>query len=115
MIKTFSMQTSTLHAIFFPYCTKEWNQLNDDFKKIESIKKFKEMLIKVIRTIENSVFGVSDIYDTKLLTRLKLNFSHLNEHKFRHNFKNAVNPMCNCVVATETTIHYLLCCWLYSV
>ena len=109
------MQTSTLHAIFLPYCTKEWNQLNDNFKKIESIKKFKEMLIKVIRTIENSVFGVSDIYDTKLLTRLKLNFSHLNEHKFRHNFKNAVNPMCNCVAATETTIHYLLCCWLYSV
>ena len=109
------MQTSTLHAIFFPYCTKEWNQLNDDFKKIESIKKFKEMLIKVIRTIENSVFGVSVIYDTKLLTRLKLNFSHLNEHKFRHNFKNAVNPMGNYVAATETTIHYLLCCWLYSV
>ena len=73
------------------------------------------MLIKVIRTIENSVFGVSDIYDTKLLTRLKLNFSHLNEHKFRHNFKNAVNPMCNYVAATETTIHYLLCCWIYSV
>ena len=68
------MQTSTLHAIFFPYCTKEWNQLNDDFKKIESIKKFKEMLIKVIRTIENSVFGVSDIYDTKLHYSFKVKF-----------------------------------------
>ena len=106
------MQISTWHAVFFPFCLKEWNQLNDDFKKIESIKKFKEMLIKVIRTKENSVFG---FYDTKLLTRLKLNFSHLNEHKFRQNFKYAENPMCNCVAATKTTIQYLLCCWLYSV
>ena len=37
-IKTFATQTST----FFPYCKKEWNQLNDDIKKIESIKKFKK-------------------------------------------------------------------------
>ena len=53
-IKTFATRTST----FFPYCTKEWNELNDEIKKIESIKKCKKTLIKVIRTKENSVFGV---------------------------------------------------------
>ena len=56
---------------FFPYCTKEWNQLNDDIKKIESIKKFEKTLIKIIRTKENSVIGVSDIYGIKLLTSLR--------------------------------------------
>ena len=42
-------------------------------------------------------------------------FSHLSEHKFRHNFNDTINPMCNCGAATETTIHYLLCYQLYSV
>ena len=66
-------------------------------------------MIKVIRTKENSVFGVSDIYGIKLLTRLRLNFSHLNEHKFRHNFDDTINPMGNCGTATETnTLHLAL-------
>ena len=82
-IKKFATRISTFRAIFFPYSTKEWNQVNDDIKKIESIKKFKKKsLIKIIRTKENSVFGVSDIYGIKLHTRLRLNFSHLNKHKF---------------------------------
>ena len=38
--KTFASRTSTFCATFFPHCTKEWSQLNDDIKKIESIKKF---------------------------------------------------------------------------
>ena len=107
-IKTFATRTSTFCATFFPYCTKEWNQLNDDIKKIESIEKFKKALIKIIRTKENSVFGVSDIYGIKLLTRLRLNFSHLNEHKFRHNFNNTINPMCNCGAAMAYILTFLL-------
>ena len=106
MIKTFA----TFRSTFFPFGTKEWNHLNDDIKKIEWIKKFKKTLIKVIRTKENSVFGVSSIYGIKLLTHLRLNFSHLNEHKFRHNFNDVINPMCNCGAATKTIIHYLLRC-----
>ena len=106
-IKAFATRTSVFRATFFPYCTNEWNQLNDDFKKIESIKKIEKTPKKVIRTKENFLFGVSDVYDIKLLARLKLNFSHLNEHKFRHHFNHMINPMCNCGAATETTIHYL--------
>ena len=70
-IKTFTTRTSIFRAIFFPYCTKEWSQLNDNIKKIESIKKFKKTLIKIIRTKENFVFGVSDISYIKLLIRLR--------------------------------------------
>ena len=97
-IKAFATRRSTFRATFFPYCTKEWNQLNDDIKKIESIKKFKKMLIKIIRTKENSVFGVSDIYGVKLLTPIRLNFSRLNEHKFRHKFNDMINPCATAVL-----------------
>ena len=30
----------------------------------------------------------------KLLTRLRLGLSHVNEHRFNHNFENCVNPLC---------------------
>ena len=50
----------------------------------------------------------------KLLKRLRLDFSHLNEHKFCHNFRKAVNPLCFSNAETETTSHYLLRCLLFS-
>ena len=62
-------------------------------------------MVKIIRTKENSVFGVSNIYGVKLLTHLRIKFSNSNEHKFRHNFNDTINPMCNCSDVTETTIH----------
>ena len=56
-----------------------------------------------------------DISSLKLLTRLRLHFSHLNEHEFRHNFKDSISQMCSCGFETETKDHYSLCCKLSSV
>ena len=41
--------------------------------------------------------------------------SHLNKHKFRHNFNDIINPLCSCGKEPETTLHYLLPCDLYSI
>ena len=49
------------------------------------------------------------------MTRLRLDFSHLNEHRFRHNFKNCMNPLCPCSLEIEDTLHYLLHCHHFSV
>ena len=57
---------------------------------------------------ENSTFSRSDPVGLKLLTRLRLNLSHLNEHKFRHNY--TVNSKGSYGVGAETTDHYLLRC-----
>ena len=73
-----------------------------------SVNKFKETIISFIRSKENSVFAIHDTKGLKLLTRLRLNFSHLNEHKFRHGFKDTVDPMCKCVVETEITLSLVL-------
>ena len=32
----------------------------------------------------------------KLLSCLRLHFSHLSEHKFRRSFRDTTNPVCNC-------------------
>ena len=46
---------------------------------------------------------------------VRLNLSHLNEHKFRHNFKECVSPMYGFGLETELTQHFFLCCRFYHV
>lgn len=50
----------------------------------------------------------------KLLTRLRLNFAHLNYHNFSHGFRDMIDPMSKCGKEAETTLHYLLRCNLYT-
>ena len=64
---------------------------------------------------ENSIFSVYDPYGLKLLTRLRLQFSHLKEHKFRHGFGDTFSPMCGCNAEIEDTEHFLLRCLFYSI
>ena len=56
---------------------------------------------------QKSLFDINDPAGVQLLSRLRLKFIHLNEHKFRHNFKKDVlSPIC--VSETETTDHSFL-------
>ena len=59
-------------------------------------------------------FAIHDPAGVKLLSRLWLKFSHLNKHKFRHNFKDAPSPMCDCGSETETTDHFFLSCPFFA-
>ena len=79
-------------------------------KKSVSIKCFKSMLMKLFFSQERSLFSIPDPIGVKLLTRFQLKFSHLNEHKFRHNFKDTVVAMCICGTETETTEHFFFRC-----
>ena len=72
------------------------------------------MLLKFIRPIENSTYKIYDPLGIKLLTRLRLGFSHLSEHKFRHNFADSLNPLCSCSLETESTLHFFLRCQNYT-
>ena len=60
------------------------------------------------------MFYICDPLGVKLLTRLRLQFSHLNEHKFRHGFNDTVDPFCACENGIETTEHFYLRCHFYS-
>ena len=40
--------------------------------------------------------------------------SHLSKHKFRHNFKDAASPKCDCGSETETTDHFFLRCPFFA-
>ena len=37
-------------------------------------------------------------------------FSHLKEHKFKHNFQDSIDPLCSCGNDIESTVHFFLHC-----
>ena len=41
-------------------------------------------------------------------------FSYFPEYKFRHNFHDTLHPLCFCNLEPETTLHYLLSCYISS-
>ena len=85
------------------------NQQKWHFFLIAYLKLYKlfKSSIRLIFTIkEDSVLAAHDKVGIKLITRLRIGFSHLNNHKFRQNFKDAINPLCSCGKAIESAIHY---------
>ena len=110
----FYTRTEIFKNSFFPFCIKEWNKLDVNIRSLSSLSKFKKTSLDSVKTDGNSLFDIHDPIGVKLLNRLRFNFSHLNEHKFRHGFRDTLNPICNCNSEVETTSHYLLRCHLYS-
>ena len=89
---------------------RDWFNLDENIRNSESISSFKNRLLAFIRPEKSSIFNIFDPQGLKILTRLRVGFSHLNEHRFRHNIKNCINPLCSCSLETEDTSHYLLHC-----
>ena len=113
VIKPSLSRTKSFKSTFFPYCINEWNNLTVEIRNSKSVSAFKN-LIKCEKK-ENSLFSIYDPLGVKLLTRrLRLQFSLLNEHKFRHGFGDTINAMCACGSEGETTEPFLLRCHLYS-
>ena len=83
----FYTRTKSFSNSFFPFCIKEWNKLDDKIRNLPSVSGFKKSLLIYFKAAENSIFDVHNPIGIKLLSRLRLNFSHLNEDKFRHNFR----------------------------
>ena len=92
----------------------EWNKLDLNIRNSESLTSFKRNVLKFIRLSKNSIFLCNNPKGIQLLIRLRLGSSHLRDHKFKHNFQDTVNPICNCGEDIETSCHYLLQCSLYT-
>ena len=97
---------------FFPYCINEWNNLKPEFRNAKQIGVLKKLIITEKK--KNSLFSIHNPVGVKLLTRLRLQLSHLNEHKFRHGFEDTISPMRSCNPEIENNEHFLLRCHFYS-
>ena len=90
----------------------EWNQLSSSTRNL-SYPVFRNHLLKIIRAVSNLVYNIQNYIGLKLLTRLRLGLSHLNEHRFNHNFQNCINPLRTCSIDVESTVQFFLHCHHY--
>ena len=97
-----------------PNVINEWNKLDSDIRSSSSYNLFCKTLLKFIRPVQKKTFNINDSVKVKLLTRLRLGFSHLRDHKFRHAFRDIFNLLCPCSMETKATTHYFLHCHVIS-
>ena len=83
-------------------------------KNAKSYMCCRNSLLKPGRPVQNPIFKVFNPLGIKFLTRLRLGLSHLNEHKFKHNFQNCLNSLCFCSLEVKSTIHFFLHCHLFD-
>ena len=86
---------------------------------LPSISQFKTAIIRIITPTppppqKKIDYHLSDIPGCKLLTRLRLEFSELREHKFRYNF-NCLDPICLWGNEVENNKYFLLHCQRFSI
>ena len=84
-------RTKIFQNSFLPYTINEWNKLDLEIRRIDSYVGFRKKLPSFIKPTENKTFTIYDPFGVKLFNRLRVDFSHLNEHKFRHNFTDTRN------------------------
>ena len=79
-------------------------------RRSESYLYFKNSLLKVGRPTAKPTYNIHNPIGLKFLTRLRLGLSRLNEHKFKHNFQDCVNPLCSCSLEIESLCYFFLHC-----
>ena len=97
---------------FFPLVINEWNKLDTSLRRYASQNVFKSNILKLMQPSSNSLFYCHNLIRIKYITRIRLELSHL--HKFKHNFQDTLNPICDCGNDVESAIHFFLHCPLYN-
>ena len=113
-VETYYCRTDIFKNPFFPYTIIEWNKFDLDVSKSKSYATFRNTLLKLSRPIQRAIYSINIPVGLKLLTRLRLGLSHLNEHRFNHNFKNCIKFLRSCSLEIESTSHFLLHCHNYT-
>ena len=103
-------RTEKFQSSFYPHCLSEWNKLDPEIRLAPSVAAFKKKLLSKIRPVPKSVFRIHDPTGLSYLTQLRVGLSKLNFHKFKHNFRDTINPMCPSNDGIEDTEHFLLLC-----
>ena len=94
-IPHFEVKHSFFKKPLFPSVIIDWNKLDPEIQNAPSLNVIKKNILKFIRPTANNIFGCYNLKDIMHLTRLRLGLSHLYEHKFKNNFQDTLNSLCN--------------------
>ena len=106
-------RTDKFKSSFYPNCLSEWNKLEPELRVAPSVAIFKKKLLSIIRPpLQNLCLEFTTQKDYPILpnSKLRVGLSKLNFHKFKHNFRDTINPMCPTSDGIEDTEHFLLLC-----
>ena len=79
-IPSYKCRTNCFKHWFFSSTLNDWLNLDINITNSESITLFKCRLLSFIRPVQNSIYNIS--------TCLRLGLTHINAHRFRHNFQD---------------------------
>ena len=96
---------------FFPHTSKLWNSLSKDIQ-CKDLDEFKLCTKKEIKPPRYKHFSRGSKLGNTLLTRIRVGRSYLNQHSFT--IGHADSPECLCHFKSESSEHYFLDCFLYS-
>ena len=100
-VETYYCGTDIFKNSFFPYTIIKSNKLDLDVCTSKSYAIFRNSQLKLGRTNQCAIYSINNPVGHKLLTRLRLGLSHLNEHRLNHNFQNCISPFCSCSLEME--------------
>ena len=94
MLQNFTAELKYISILSFHiYTILEWKKLDKNVQQSKTIKSFRSSLLKNSWPTQKPVYNIHNSTGLKLFTRLRLGLSHLNEHKFNHNFRDCESFM----------------------
>ena len=108
-------RTEKFQSSFYPNCISVWNKLDSEIRIAPSVSAFKAKLLSIIRPTAKSLFGIFDPIGLSYLLQIRIGLSKLNFHKFKHNFRDTINPMCSTNDGIEDTEHFVLLCPAFDI
>ena len=101
------MRLTCSKTFFISYAIKLWNNLPLSTRQAPSLNVFKKLTIP--KSIPSNYNKLCSGYYGRLLTRLRLELSGLNAHRFKYNIH--ITPICSlCHLAPEDNYHYFFSC-----
>ena len=96
VIGRLNARTEKFKSIFYPNCLSEWNKLEPELRLAPSIAVLRKTLVNnPPPPPAKSIYGIHDPKGLSHLTQLRVCLSKLNFHKFKHNFRDTINPICS--------------------
>lgn len=97
---------------YFPHYTILWNKMSSKLKNCQLMEDFKSIYLTEIKSIKYKHFNVGQKVPNALLCRVRLSRSYLNSDSY--SIGHSDSPMCWCHAPFETSMHYVLICWLFE-
>ena len=106
-------RTTRFQKSFIPDTTRKWNKLPLAVRSQSSLKTFKSDISKLLGAqLPPKYYSFGSKLGNTLHTQLRLGMSYLNSHIYQ--IQKTTHPYCPCGHHTETTLHFVLHCPLYT-